>query len=119
MKIMIVDDNYRMRQMIKSAIQRNIKQVTEIVECESGEDAVERYDTFSPDWVLMDIKLNDMNGLTAAEIIIKKDIQVKIIILTQYNEAVYKNKAKRIGARAYVLKDNLQELVGIIKNELP
>jgi len=59
-----------------------------------------------------------MNGLTAAEIITKKDPQTKIIVVTQYSEAVYKNKAKKIGVSAYVLKDNLQELVTIIKKRI-
>jgi len=118
MKILIVEDNYKIRQMIKSILQRNIKQIKEICECDSGEEAVNQYDSFLPDWVLMDIKLNKMNGLTAAELITKKDPQTKIIIVTQYSESVYKNKAKKIGVRAYVLKDNLQELVTIIKNVL-
>ena len=118
MKIMIVEDNRRMRQMIKGILQQNIKQIKEICECASGEEALDKHDSFSPDWVLMDIKLNKMNGLTAAEIIAKNNSQIKIIIVTQYNEAVYKNKAKEIGVRAYVLKDNLQELVTIIKNVL-
>ncbi len=113
---MIVDDSSKMRQMIKSILQRNINQEIEFFECDSGEEAVEQYDIFSPDWVLMDIKLDKMNGLTAAEIITKKNPQTKIIVVTQYNEAVYKNNAKKVGVRAYVLKDNLQELVTIIKN---
>ncbi len=113
---MIVDDNSKMRQMIRNILQCNLNQEIEIFECDSGEEAVEQYDIFSPDWVLMDIKLNKMNGLTAAEIITKKDPRTKIIAVTQYNEAVYKNKAKKIGVCAFVLKDNLHELVTIIKN---
>jgi DNA-binding NarL/FixJ family response regulator len=116
MKIMIVEDNGKMRQMIKSILQQHIKKVKEFCECESGEEAVEHFELFSPDVVLMDIRLNNMNGLAAAETILKQNPQAKIIIVTQYSESVYKNKAKKIGVGAYVLKENLQELVNIINN---
>lgn len=58
-----------------------------------------------PDVVLMDVHLpGGLGGLDAAEVIVKDCPEVKVIILTQYENREYIRRALRIGARGYLLK---------------
>src|SRR5436305_4860336 len=62
MKLLIVEDNAGMRRLIKSVVQ---DLVDKVMECEDGAGAFQAYIDFLPDWVLMDIKMPKMDGLTA------------------------------------------------------
>jgi len=104
--------------MVKQILQKNLQQIGEICECVNGDEALANIVSFKPDWVLMDIQLNGMNGLIAAERILQIKPAVKIAFVTQYDDPAYREIAEKIGARAYVLKDNLLELVAIVKNVL-
>jgi len=114
MDILIADDNDKMRSLIKSMLFENIKSVNTIYECKNGKQAVEGYFNYKPDWILLDIRMNSLDGLTAAEKIKQKDPKAKIIIVTNYDEASYRNRAKNISVFAYVLKENLNELITLI-----
>jgi CheY-like chemotaxis protein len=111
MKLMIVDDNEDVRIFLRSLFEDT---ADEIIECSDGLSAVESYAKFLPDYVLMDIEMKKMDGLTATEIIIKENPGAKIIIVTSHNNANLKEAAKLLGAAAFVSKDNLFELENII-----
>ena len=113
MKLMIVDDNARMRSMIC----RNVfgKAETEDVrECEDGLDAVLAYDSFRPDWVVMDIEMRGLDGLAASRIIKQYHPDAKIIIFTQYDDPEYRDMAAGIGVSKYILKDQLVTIKDIV-----
>jgi len=114
MNILIADDNDKMRTMIKNLLFENIRSVNTIYECKNGKQAIEGYFNYKPDWTLLDIRMNSMDGLTAAENIKHKDPKAKIIIITNYDEASYRNRAKNISVFAYILKENLKELITLI-----
>ncbi len=116
MNIVIADDNDRMRQMIKNMLLNNFKEIHNIYECHNGQQAVSQFEKYSPDWTLLDIKMEPMNGLSAARMIKENTPKAKIIILTNYDEKWYREEAKKISIYAYVLKENLKELVTIIKD---
>src|SRR5258708_28598520 len=102
--IMIVDDNAKMRETIQSM---RGGRLGEFYECCDGLEAVEAYARLQPDWVLLDIKMDRMDGLTAAEAIHRSYPNSNIIIVTQYDDPDLREQAKRAGARGYVLKENL------------
>jgi DNA-binding NarL/FixJ family response regulator len=114
MNILIADDNDKMRALIKNLLFENIRSVNTIYECKNGKQAIEGYFNYKPDWILLDIRMNSMDGLTAAEKIKQKDPNAKIIIITNYDEASYRNRAKSISVFAYILKENLNELINIL-----
>jgi len=116
MKILLVEDNVKMRSFIKKIAKRNFKTIETIYECDNGEDAVELYKKYHPDWVLMDIQLKNMDGLTATKLILNSDPAAKIIIVTQYDDPEYRKMAKGAGAVGYVLKDSLLDLFKIIQS---
>lgn len=111
---MIVDDNKDVRIFLRSLFEDTAE---EIIECSDGFSAVESYTKYHPDYVLMDIEMKKMNGLTATEIIIKENPEAKIIMVTSHNTPNLKEATKLLGAMAYVVKDNLMELEEIINKE--
>ena len=114
MKLMIVDDNKDIRQFLRALFEDTAE---EIIECSDGLSAVRAYAEHRPDFVLMDIEMKRMDGLTATEIIIKENPSAKIIIVTSHNNPKLYTATKLLGATAFVLKDNLMELEEIINKE--
>ena len=104
MRLMIVDDNRRMRKII---IQMVAQKEDAILECGSGEDAIANYSDFNPDWILMDIQMDEMNGFTAAEKILKQKPKTNIAFVTNHNSEIYRETARNIGIKHYFLKLNL------------
>jgi two-component system, chemotaxis family, chemotaxis protein CheY len=111
-KILIVDDNKNMREMIKSIIKANNEVV--FFEAENGLDAIKIYNEVNPDWVTMDIRMDVMDGIEAAEKIINTSSGAKIIMVTDYGDSYLRKKAKEAGSIGYLLKENLLELKKII-----
>jgi len=116
MRVLIVDDNEAMRRTIKTVIQ---DLVDEIAECSSGSTALKHYATFKPDWVLMDIRMKDVDGLTATREIKRAFADACIVIVTSYDELSLREEAAAAGACAYVIKDNLKELADLIGHDRP
>ncbi len=114
MKIMIVDDNKNVRLFLRSLFENKAK---EIIECSDGRSAVESYEKHKPDFVLMDIEMEIMDGLKATEIILQKNPEAKIIIVTSHTDSKLRETSMSLGAMAFVLKDNLIELEEIINNK--
>lgn len=112
MKVLIVDDDGPMRELIKRIV-RDL--VDEVCECEDGGGALAMYAAGHlhgglPDWVLMDIRMRDVDGLAATEQIIRFYPQAQILIVTSHNDASLREAARKAGARGYVLKENLFEI---------
>lgn len=114
MKLMIVDDNKEIRIFLRSLFEDTAE---EIIECCDGLSAVESYTKYYPDYVLMDIEMKPMDGLMATEKIMDNNPDAKVIIVTSHNNPNLYNATKSLGAMAFVLKDNLIELVEIINKE--
>jgi CheY-like chemotaxis protein len=112
MNLLIVEDNARMRQMIKSMV---FDLADEIAECEDGARALALYSENQPDWVLMDIQMKDINGLTATKQILAEYKDAKIVIVTNYNDTHFRESAREAGAVDYVLKENLIDIRRILQ----
>ena len=111
MTVLIVEDNEAMRQMIKKLVGDLAEAVTE---CCDGAQALGAYRQHHPDWVLMDIKMKEMDGLAATREIKSAFPQARIIIVTGHVDARLSRAARRAGACAYVNKGNLLELRQIL-----
>jgi len=116
MKILIVEDNIKMRAMIKKYLDQHIRNIEHIYECDDGSDAIKLYNKLQPDWVLMDIQLKTTNGLKTTQTITHAHPTAKIIIVTQYDDPAYREAASEAGAVDFVLKDNILEIVKTMLN---
>ncbi len=112
MNLLIVEDNVKMRRMIKSIVSGLADRIDE---CEDGDEAVRLYKKNRPDLVLMDIHLKETNGIEATRKIIAMFKDAKIIIVTNYNDAQFRESAREAGAVEYVLKENLLDLRRVLQ----
>jgi DNA-binding NarL/FixJ family response regulator len=113
LNILIVDDNARMRNAIKYLL---ASPAVECFECNDGIQALDKYKEILPAWVLMDIKMPGINGFAAAQSIISEFPDARIVIVTDYDDKDFRNIANKIGAKAYVLKEDLMKLREICIN---
>ena len=111
MTILIVDDNEQMRRMVKSLIGDMFQS---IFECGDGAEALPAYKKHSPDWVLMDIDLPKLDGISATRQIIAAYPNARVMIVTNYDDADLREAARSAGACEYVLKQNLIEIRGVL-----
>ena len=111
MKVLLVDDNWEARQMIKDFV---LEETDEYFECEDGSEALPAYAEFLPDWVLMDWDMKEVNGLIATQNIIARFPDAKILMVTSFDETDLRQAAKQAGAWGYVQKNNLLELKEIL-----
>jgi DNA-binding NarL/FixJ family response regulator len=112
MKLLIVEDSLPVRRMLRSVV---APIANEIDECGNGSEAVLLYASGRPDFVLMDIDLEEMNGIAATRKIIADDPNAKIIIVTNYDEKDLREEASQAGACGYVLKENLLDVLGLLQ----
>ncbi len=112
MKLLIVDDNAEMRRLIISIV-RDL--TDEIAECADGADALAIYTEFQPDLVLMDLKMPQVDGITASLEIIGAFPDANICVVTDYADAKTKEAARLSGVSNYVVKENLFDIREIIE----
>ncbi|SFI02567.1 DNA-binding response regulator, NarL/FixJ family, contains REC and HTH domains [Pseudobutyrivibrio sp. OR37] len=76
----------------------------------SGREAVALFEELHPDLLLMDIRMEDMNGLEAAEEILSKHKEATILFLTTFSDDEYIVKALKLGVKGYLLKQDYKSL---------
>ncbi len=111
MKVLIVENNRGMREFIKEMVY-NLGY--EPIEASNGLMAVDNFIFHRPEIVLMDIKMDVMDGIEATRLIRKISPVVQIIMVTDYNEESLKLKAFEAGANKYLLKEELLKLKNLL-----
>lgn len=107
MKLLIVEDNARMRGLLRSVVADLCESVTE---CADGARALGAFDDCRPDWVLMDVRMPGLDGISATGRIREAFPAARVVIVTGYDDAKLRRAASAAGACAYVLKEDLFEL---------
>ncbi len=104
-KAMLADDHVLVREGIKHLLEYD-GSVEVIQEANNGIECIEKLADVSPDILLLDINMPDMNGIEVLEELKRREHPVKILILTVHNEIEYLIRAVDIGADGYILKDS-------------
>jgi DNA-binding NarL/FixJ family response regulator len=102
-RILIVDDHTLFRDGVR-AILKAVPDFEIVGEAATGEEAIGKVTTLTPDIILMDIQMPDMNGVEATQKILQEHPEMGIIILTMLEDDDSLFSALRAGARGYVLK---------------
>lgn len=106
MRVMVCDDEKLARDRLTRLVSA-IDGVTVVAEAATGRDALTQAQAHRPDVVLMDIRMPDMDGLEAAEHLLKSDAQPAVIFCTAYDEHAL--QAFKVHAVDYLLKPVARE----------
>jgi DNA-binding NarL/FixJ family response regulator len=103
-RVLLVDDQSIVREGLSSLLQTHPD--LEIVgEAENGQVAVEQAIALQPDVILMDIRMPIMDGVAAIRMLQQQAPEIKILVLTTFDDDQYVTKAISHGAQGYLLKD--------------
>ncbi|GMQ60487.1 response regulator [Vallitalea sediminicola] len=100
--ILIVDDAAFMRMMIKDILTKNGYNV--VGEAENGMKAVEKYNEFKPDLVIMDITMPEMDGIEAVKTIKGNDSNAVIIMCSAMGQQAMVIESIQAGAKDFIVK---------------
>ena len=119
MRVLVVDDDKLVAVSLKTILEAD-GEITVVGLGEAGDDAIRLYREQHPDILLMDIRMQGMSGLDAAECILKEDQAAKILFLTTFSDDEYIVKALNMGAKGYLLMQiqNLNTLVDTVRHEI-
>lgn len=114
-RVLTVDDHALLRKGIRRLI--GAESDMELAgEASTGREAIEAFRTHRPDVTLMDLQMPDMNGIEAIIAIRGEFPEARIIVLSTYSGDVQVVRALKAGARAYLLKGNVnKELLATIR----
>ena len=101
-KVLLVDDAAFMRMMIKDVLTKNGFEV--VGEAENGAIAVDKYNELSPDLVIMDITMPELNGIEALKKIKAKNADAKVIMCSAMGQQSMVIEAIQAGAKDFIVK---------------
>ncbi len=114
-EILMADDHPIVRHGLREAIKR-VPGLKLVAEASDGEEALTRLRQLKPHIALLDIDMPLLDGFSIAQTISAEGLTCKIIFLTVYREESFLNKALKVGAQGYILKDTaLADIVAAIR----
>ena len=114
MRILVVDDDRLVTSSLRTILESD-NEIEVVATGNSGREAVELYEKHNPDILLIDIRMDEMTGIDAAEKIIADDKMAKVLFLTTFLDDEYITKAFQIGAKGYILKQNFESIIPSVK----
>lgn len=121
-RVVICDDHVILREGLRSLLSRQ-PNIEVVAEASTGEEAKRIAEEISPDVIIMDISLPDINGISLTKIITQTDPRIGILILTMYNDREYLLSALRAGAKGYLIKEGtieemIQAITSVYKHQI-
>lgn len=101
--VLLADDHTVVRQGLRSLLSAEVD-IEVVGEAENGRQAVQMVQRLSPDIVVMDIAMPQLNGLEAARQIIREGLPTKILMLSSYGDDEYVQQLAALGASGYLMK---------------
>jgi len=105
--VFIADDHHVVREGIALLLQQE-PDIKVVGQASDGEEAVAGVLASAPDIVILDISMPKLNGIQAAQELMKAQFSGKILMLTQYDKEEYVREAIQTGANGYLLKDSIK-----------
>lgn len=102
--VILADDHDVVRAGIRKTLEDE-SGIQVVAESDNGRDAVKQAQVHNPDFAILDINMEELNGLDAAEIIMREAPHTKVLILSMYSDKIYVEKALKSGVSGYILKD--------------
>ena len=109
-KFLVVDDHAAFRQTIRAFLPEGV-----ITECDNGPEALACYEKDRPDWVLMDIEMPGMDGLTVTRILKQRFPEARVLIVTNHPGEDVRAVAVAVGACGLLAKESLDQLPKLLR----
>jgi two-component system invasion response regulator UvrY len=121
MNILIVDDHENIRRLLKEWLKEEFPQCG-FLEAACAREAIDCCCAMTPDLIIMDINLPEIDGINATTHIKTIHPDVPVVILTIHGDDVYREAALKAGASGYVVKDKLHDdliplLTGLLQKQ--
>jgi DNA-binding NarL/FixJ family response regulator len=113
MKIIIIDDDALVVTALTTIVESAGHDI--VATGTNGEEAVTLFREHQPDLLMTDIRMNEMNGLEAAENILKEAPTANILLITTFKDDEYIHDALKIGCKGYLLKDNFSGIIPAVQ----
>lgn len=114
MRIVIADDSELLIDRIKESL-KDIKEVEIVGVAKNGIEALKIIQEKNPDFVLLDIRMPELNGIEVLKKMKENGSKSKVCIFTNYPYSQYKEKCKEEGADYFFHKDiDFQEVINLI-----
>jgi DNA-binding NarL/FixJ family response regulator len=107
-RVLLADDQHIIRQGLKALLELE-PDLDVVGDAENGQQVLQHLETLRPDVVLMDIRMPVMDGVAATGLIRQRFPEIKVLILTTFDDEDYVAEALRLGAVGYLLKDTPSE----------
>jgi len=118
LSILVADDHPLFRSGLVQMLHSQ-RQIEKIIECENGEEALNQLRAQKFDLAILDVDMPLMSGLDVLRSVSSEGLDVKVIILTMYNDESIVNHALDNGAQGFVLKASaVQEILKCIATVL-
>ena len=112
MRLMIVDDSAAARAVLRDML---ASLHCDITECHDGWEAIQQYRMNRPDWVLMDIHMPGLDGITATAALCKEDPDARVLMVTHFNDDSFRDRALEVGASGFFSKEDLFSVLHFLK----
>jgi CheY-like chemotaxis protein len=113
LRMLIVDDQRRTRQSLRALLAAEFPLIR-MLEAESGFEALKRVEDWSPDIVIMDARMPDLDGIEVTRTIKRQTPHVKVIVLSMFAE--YHAASLEAGADAFISKgDPPERLLAVLR----
>jgi len=107
-RVLLADDHAVVRKGLRFILEQEAD-IQVAGEAGDGREAVRLARDLSPDVVVMDIAMPQLNGIDATSQIVKQNPRVNVLILSMHNDETYLLRALEAGARGFLLKDTAEE----------
>ena len=102
-RIMIADDHAMMREGLMAFL-KFYDDIEIVGEASNGLEAIEKADKLKPDVLIMDISMPELGGIEATVEIKKRQPDIRVLILSQYDDKEYVSRLLKAGVSGYILK---------------
>ena len=114
-RILLADDHAVMRTGLRLVLERQ-PDFEVVGEASDGREAVAMVQKYSPDILVTDIGMPNLNGIEAARQVAAASPQVSVVVLSMHSDEAYVLRALKAGARAYLLKESAEsDLIAAIR----
>ena len=110
MKIVLIDDDQLVCMSLKIILEAN-EDIQIAAIGQDGSDALPLYREHKPDVLLMDVRMQNMNGTDALKLVLKEFPDARVLFLTTFVDDEYIVQALELGAKGYIIKQNFEHII--------